>query len=321
MKTQVGIIGAGPSGLLLSQLLHVNGIESIVVERQSMEYVLGRIRAGVLERGMVQLLREAGAGERMDREGIIHEGVDIDSEDGRLRIQLKELTGEVVTVYGQTELTKDLVDARIASDGQLIYQASNVQLYDLDTDNPRLSYTKDGEKQEIDCDFVVGCDGFHGVARSYIPKDKLKEYERVYPFGWLGLLSDTPPVCHELIYGNHKDGFYLCSQRSQTRSRYYLQCSLDEKVEEWPDDRFWQVLQSRLPEDIADDLVTGPSLEKKCRSATQFCSRTHASWTSNACRGCGSYCATHRSQRPQPGGIGCLLLLSGTHRILQAEQK
>ena len=270
MKTQVGIIGAGPSGLLLSQLLHVNGIESVVLERQSMDYVLARIRAGVLERGMVQLLREAGAGERMDREGLVHDGVGIDSSDGHLRIDLKALTGESVMVYGQTELTRDLVDARLAADGNLVYETSEVAIHDLDSTQPRLSYVKDGQKHEVSCDFIVGCDGFHGVARSYIPADLQREYERVYPFGWLGLLSDTPPVSHELIYGNHEDGFYLCSQRSETRSRYYLQCSLDEKVEEWPDERFWDVLQSRLPGEIAGDLVRGPSLEKSIAPLRSF---------------------------------------------------
>lgn len=271
MKTQVGIIGAGPSGLLLSQLLHLQGIDSVVLERQTVDYVLGRIRAGVLEQGMVNLLREAEAGERMDSEGLVHEGLDIVSSDGRFRIDLKGLTGgDVVTVYGQTELTKDLVDVRMAANGNLVYEASDVKIHGLDSDNPKLTYIKDEQSHEVSCDFVIGCDGFHGVSRTYIPQDKLQEFERVYPFGWLGLLSDTRPVSHELIYVNHERGFALCSQRSETRSRYYIQCSLDEKVEEWSDDRFWDELRQRLPEDAAANLETGPSLEKSIAPLRSF---------------------------------------------------
>jgi len=260
--TQVGIIGSGPSGLLLSQLLHLHGIDNVVLERQTQDHVLGRIRAGVLEFGAVNLLREAQVNERMDREGLVHDGFDITFNGQRHRLALKDLTGDSVLVYGQTEITKDLMDARAAAGGNVIYQAEDLSLHDLETDKPLLRYRKDGEIHELRCDFIAGCDGFHGVSRKSIPSSILREYERVYPFGWLGLLSDTPPVSHELIYVRHERGFALCSQRSKTRSRYYLQCSLAENVEEWPDERFWHELRLRLPEDVLPDLVTGPSIEK-----------------------------------------------------------
>ncbi|OUM30001.1 4-hydroxybenzoate 3-monooxygenase [Pseudomonas putida] len=263
MKTQVAIIGAGPSGLLLGQLLHKAGIDNVIVERQTPEYVLGRIRAGVLEQGTVDLLREAGVAERMDREGLVHEGVELLVGGRRQRLDLKALTGgKTVMVYGQTEVTRDLMQAREASGAPIIYSASNVQPHELKGEKPYLTFEKDGRVHRVDCDYIAGCDGFHGVSRQSIPEGVLKQYERVYPFGWLGLLSDTPPVNHELIYAHHERGFALCSQRSQTRSRYYLQVPLQDRVEEWSDERFWDELKARLPADVAADLVTGPALEK-----------------------------------------------------------
>ncbi|HBK52142.1 MAG TPA: 4-hydroxybenzoate 3-monooxygenase [Pseudomonas sp.] len=263
MKTQVAIIGAGPSGLLLGQLLHKAGIDNIIVERQTAEYVLGRIRAGVLEQGTVDLLREAGVAERMDREGLVHEGVELLVGGRRQRLDLKALTGgKTVMVYGQTEVTRDLMQAREASGAPIIYSAANVQPHELKGEKPYLTFEKDDRVQRVDCDYIAGCDGFHGISRQSIPEGVLKQYERVYPFGWLGLLSDTPPVNHELIYANHARGFALCSQRSQTRSRYYLQVPLQDRVEEWSDERFWDELKARLPAEVAADLVTGPALEK-----------------------------------------------------------
>lgn len=271
MRTQVGIIGAGPSGLLLSQLLHLQGIDSVVLERQTGEYVLGRIRAGVLEQGMVDLMRTAQANERMDREGLIHDGFEIIFIGKRYRIDLKGLTGgSVVTVYGQTEITKDLMDAREAAGGKLIYEANNVQIHDLDCETPKLTYEKDGRSHDVICDFVVGCDGYHGVSRKTIPGNILKEFERVYPFGWLGVLSDTKPVSDELIYVNDKRGFALCSQRSETRSRYYIQCPFDADLEEWTDDRFWDELRTRLPEETAAKMEIGPSIEKSIAPLRSF---------------------------------------------------
>ncbi|MNG76577.1 p-hydroxybenzoate hydroxylase [compost metagenome] len=263
MKTQVAIIGAGPSGLLLGQLLHNAGIDTVIVERQTPDYVLGRIRAGVLEQGTVDLLREAGVAQRMDREGLVHEGVEFVLGGQRQRLDLKALTGgKTVMVYGQTEVTRDLMQARAASGAPIIYSASNVQPHDLDSGRPYLTFDHDGQPQRLDCDYIAGCDGFHGVSRQSIPEGVLSCYERVYPFGWLGLLADTPPVNHELIYAHHERGFVLCSQRSQTRSRYYLQVPLTERVEDWSDARFWDELKARLPDDVAQRLVTGPALEK-----------------------------------------------------------
>jgi p-hydroxybenzoate 3-monooxygenase len=271
MKTQVAIIGAGPSGLLLSQILHRNGIESIVLERQTRDYVLGRIRAGVLEQRLADMIREAGVGERMDKEGLIHEGISLVFGGKSHRIDMADLTGgSTVMVYGQTELTRDLFDARAAMGGTIIEEARNVMPHGVDTDSPWVTYEKDGESHRIDCDFVAGCDGFHGVSRSVIPDNVLKSFERIYPFGWLGLLSDTPPIADELIYVNDNRGFALCSQRSLTRSRYYLQVSLAESVESWPDDRFWEELVARLPEDVQGNLVTGPSLEKSIAPLRSF---------------------------------------------------
>jgi p-hydroxybenzoate 3-monooxygenase len=263
MKTKVAIIGAGPSGLLLGQLLQKAGVDNVILERQSGQHVLGRIRAGVLEQGTVNLMREAGVSDRMDAEGLVHEGIELVFGGRRDRIDLKKLTGgSTVLVYGQTEVTRDLMAAREASAGTTIYEAGNVQLHDLKGDAPCVTFEKNGETHRLACDYIVGCDGFHGVSRKTIPAEVLRHYERVYPFGWLGLLSDTPPASQELIYAHHERGFVLCSQRSVTRSRYYLQVPLTEKADDWSDERFWEELKMRLPGDVAENVVTGPSLEK-----------------------------------------------------------
>jgi len=263
MRTQVGIIGSGPSGLLLARLLHLQGIETVILELRSREYVLSRIRAGVIEQGMADLLREAKVGERMDRDGLIHEGINI-AFDGRLeRIDFpKHTNGKVVMVYGQTEITDDLMRAHIDESGcTVLYESPALRVEDYDTDSPRIIYEQNGEQKELVCDFVAGCDGFHGVARKSVPADKHINYERTYPFGWLGILSDVPPVNDELIYANHERGFALCSMRSHTRSRYYIQCEASDKVENWSDDAFWDELRRRLPPPAAENVTTGPRLE------------------------------------------------------------
>ena len=271
MKTQVAIIGAGPSGLLLGQLLHKAGIDTVILERQPPDYVLGRIRAGVLEQTTADLLREAGAGERMDAEGLLHDGFELVLNGRRERIDLKGLTGgKQVMVYGQTEVTRDLMQARAASGALSVYEAVDVELHEVTGDAPYVTFTHQGERVRLDCDYIAGCDGFHGVARRTIPAERLSIFERVYPFGWLGLLSDTPPVNHELIYASSERGFSLCSQRSATRSRYYLQVGLEEKVEDWSDERFWEELKRRIPEDAARQLITGPSLEKSIAPLRSF---------------------------------------------------
>ena len=270
MRTQVGIIGSGPSGLLLSQLLHLAGIDNVVLENRSQDYVLGRIRAGVLEMGAVDMLRQAKVHERMDAEGLIHEGVDLVLDGERHRIDFKGLVDGEVMVYGQTEVTRDLMDARAAMGGTCLYEAEATKIEGLEGDAPVIHFRKDGVEQTLTCDFVAGCDGYHGVSRRSMPEDVLRNYERVYPFGWLGVLSDTPPVHHELIYVNSPRGFALCSQRSLTRSRYYLQCSLDDQVGQWSDDAFWEELRRRLPEDAAEALVTGPSIEKSIAPLRSF---------------------------------------------------
>jgi p-hydroxybenzoate 3-monooxygenase len=270
MRTQVAIIGAGPAGLLLGQLLLKAGIDNVILEARSREYVLGRIRAGVLESGTVEVLERVGVAKRLHAEGLVHDGFDFAFEGDRRRIDLKGLTGKAVTVYGQTEITKDLMDARAAAGGKSVYEAHDVEVHDFDSSNPRISWTQDGGRKELDCDFIAGCDGFHGVSRASVPPSAIRLYERVYSFGWLGILSDTKPVSDELIYVSHERGFALCSMRSRTRSRYYVQCSLSEQVDEWPDERFWKELRSRLPEDAAQRLATGPSIEKSIAPLRSF---------------------------------------------------
>ena len=263
MKTQVCIIGGGPSGLMLSQLLHLQGIETVVLERQSREYVLSRIRAGVLENGFTELLRKAQCGERMDKEGEIHDGFFIAHEGKLDRVDLhKYSNGSSVMVYGQTELTRDLYEARDRMKGIVVHNAEDVQPHDVKSNQPYVTYRKDNAEHRVDCDFVVGADGFHGVSRKSIPADVLKEYEKVYPFGWLGVLSRTKPVSPELIYAKHERGFALCSLRSQILSRYYIQVPLSDSVDAWSDDAFWAELKRRLPAHVSEQLITGATIEK-----------------------------------------------------------
>ncbi len=271
MKTQVGIIGAGPSGLLLSQILHLQGIRSVVLERRSREYVLGRIRAGVLEQGLTDMLRAAQVGARMDREGQIHEGFDIAFGGKRHRVDLAALTGgKTVMVYGQTEVQRDLFAARDAMGGTIVTEADDVALHDVTSRAPYVTYRKDGREERLDCEFIAGCDGFHGASRKAIPETLLRNFERVYPFGWLGILSETPPVSDELIYMNHERGFALASLRSANLSRYYIQSAADENLDQWPDERFWEEFKRRLPADAAAKLVTGPSIEKSVAPLRSF---------------------------------------------------
>jgi p-hydroxybenzoate 3-monooxygenase len=270
LRTQVAIIGAGPAGLLLSQLLQRNGIDTIVLERRSREYVESRVRAGVLEPGTVELLVQAGVAERMRRDALTHDGLSI-AFDGRCtRIDLKALAGASVTVYGQTELTQDLIAARLGEGGTLVFEAADVTPEDFDGTHPRVGYTKDGRRHEIACDFIAGCDGSHGVSRASVPAEALTIYERELPFGWLGVLSETPPVAKELIYARHERGFALCSMRSKSRSRYYVQCPTTDSLEAWPDERFWDELRRRIPADAARRLITGPSLEKSIAPIRSF---------------------------------------------------
>lgn len=270
IRKQVTIIGAGPSGLLLSHLLHFAGIDTIVLERQTRAYVEGRIRAGVLEWGSVETLRKAGLTGRLDREALVHDGFDLAFHGTRHRIDLAGLTGKSVLIYGQTELTKDMMDRRHADGGDLVFEAENVQIVNPASGNPAVTYQHKGDTIHVESDFVVGCDGYHGASRRSLPSEVVRTFERIYPFGWLGLLSDTPPVAEELIYTNHDNGFALCSQRSETRSRYYLQCSADEKVENWSDDRFWEELKVRLGPETSRNLKTGPSLEKSIAPLRSF---------------------------------------------------
>ena len=270
MKTQVAIIGAGPSGLLLGQLLAKNGIANVVVEQRSADYVLGRIRAGVLEQTTVDLLTQAGVDARLHAEGLPHDGVQLCFDGALHRIDLHALTGKRVMVYGQTEVTRDLMDARAASGQTTVYEAQDVAIHGFDSTHPSVTWVKDGQRVELQADFIAGCDGFHGVCRASLPAGAVTEYEKVYPFGWLGMLSDTPPVHEELIYVHHERGYALCSQRSLTRSRYYVQCALGDKVENWSDDAFWAELKRRLPAEQAEKLVTGPALEKSIAPLRSF---------------------------------------------------
>jgi p-hydroxybenzoate 3-monooxygenase len=257
--------------MLLGQLLHRHGIDNVILERRDRDYVLARIRAGVLEQGTVGLLEEVGVTERLHHEGLVHDGIELLFGGVRHRIDLKCASGgKTVTVYGQTEVTRDLMDARDKAGLTTVYDAADVSLHDFDTDQPVVRYVKDGATFELTCDFIAGCDGFHGISRQSVPAAAIQTFERVYPFGWLGLLSETPPVSPELIYANHERGFALCSMRSMHRSRYYVQCSLDEHVDNWSDDRFWDELKRRLDQKAADTLVTGPSIEKSIAPLRSF---------------------------------------------------
>ena len=270
-KTQVAIVGAGPAGLLLGQLLYKAGIDNVILERQTGDYVLSRIRAGILEQVCIDLLDEVGVGARMHKEGLVHGGFEMLFGGRRHRIDLHGLTGgKNVMVYGQTELTRDLMDARKAAGLPTVYEAQHVSVHDFDTRTPRVRYEHGGKAHEIACEFIAGCDGFHGVCRASAPRGAITEYEKVYPFGWLGLLSDTPPVSPELVYVNSPRGFALCSQRSRTRSRYYLQVPLTDKIEVWTDAAFWQELKLRLDDQGRAKLVTGPSLEKSIAPLRSF---------------------------------------------------
>ncbi len=271
MRTKVAIIGSGPAGLLLGQLLTNAGIDNIIVDRASREHILARVRAGVLEEGMVGLLDRAGVGARMHREGLPHDGFSLAFDGRDHRLDLFDLTGgKRVMVYGQTEVTLDLIERREKDGGVTVYEAADVTPAGFDGDHPYVTYNKDGVTHRIDCDFIAGCDGFHGASRKAVPADAIKTFEKIYPFGWLGILAEVPPVSHELIYANHPRGFALCSMRSNTRSRYYVQCSLDDAVDMWSDDRFWDELRRRLPAHHAEALVTGPSFEKSIAPLRSF---------------------------------------------------
>jgi p-hydroxybenzoate 3-monooxygenase len=270
MRTQVVIVGSGPSGLLLGQLLAKAGIDAVILEQKSKEYVLARIRAGVLEQGAAELIEEAGAAGRLRKEGLVHDGTEIAFNGERHRIDFKALTGKTVIVYGQTEVTRDLMDARTAIGVPTFYAALDVSLHDIETEKPLVRFRANGAVHEILCDYIAGCDGFHGVSRRSVPEDKLRTFERVYPFGWLGILVDKPPASHELVYVNHERGFALCSMRSKTRSRYYLQCRVDEHVEDWPDDKFWDELTRRLDAEALRNLQIGPSIEKSIAPLRSF---------------------------------------------------
>jgi p-hydroxybenzoate 3-monooxygenase len=271
MRVQVIIIGSGPAGLLLGALLHQAGIDTLILERQSREHVLSRIRAGVLEQGAVDLLTRIGLGKRLHSEGLVHHGLSLGFDNRSLRIDLSELTGgRHVTVYGQTEVTRDLMDAREAAGLRTIYQADAVTLHDIDSQNPHVSWNENGVTRHTYCDFIAGCDGFHGISRKTIPAQAITTFERVYPFGWLGVLADVPPCSDELIYAGHARGFALCSMRSPTRSRYYIQCKADEDVSAWPDTRFWDELRLRLDPTAAERVVTGPAIEKSIAPLRSF---------------------------------------------------
>jgi p-hydroxybenzoate 3-monooxygenase len=270
VRTQVGIVGAGPAGLLLAQLLHLHGVDTVILERRSREYVEGRIRAGVLEQGTVDLLDAAQVGERMHKEGLVHDGIELSFRGRRHRIDFKGLTGKVVTIYGQTEVTKDLIAARLATGGEIVFEAEDVTIHDFDGKEPRIRFRRNGRAKELRCDFIGGCDGFHGVCRASGPQDRLTIHERTYPFAWLGILAETPPVSPELIYCHHERGFALFSMRSPTLSRLYVQCAPDERLDEWPDERIWDELRLRLSGDAAAALRPAPALEKSVTPMRSF---------------------------------------------------
>ena len=269
-RVQVVIIGGGPSGLLLGQLLHKAGIDAIVLERKTRDYVLSRIRAGVLERGLVDLLKKAGAADRLEAESFTHDGTVLSMDNEYVNIPFSKYINKPVTVYGQTELTRDLYDARERVGATTVFNVENVVINDVQTQSPSVCYKVGGESMTIDCDYIAGCDGFHGVSRQTIPLDKRTEYDNVYPFGWLGILSETRPVHDELIYANSERGFALCSMRNENLSRYYVQCSTDDSIANWSDDAFWTELKRRIPEEFADKLETGPSIEKSIAPLRSF---------------------------------------------------
>ncbi|MDC1209605.1 4-hydroxybenzoate 3-monooxygenase [Pseudomonadota bacterium] len=270
MHTKIVIIGGGPSGLLLSKLLSSKGIDNIVLEKQSKKHVIGRVRAGVLEKGTIEMLRLAGVSQRLDKEGFMHDGVFLSFKNHGFRIDLKKLTNKNVTVYGQTEVTKDLYDAIEKTNGIIFNNAKEVIPHEINSKNPFVTFKYNGTEKKISCDFVVGCDGYHGISRKIIPKEVITTYERVYPFGWLGILSETPPVSEELIYANHGNGFALASMRNKNLSRYYIQTDLKDDIENWNDKKFWEELKKRLPSDAADRIITGPSIEKSIAPLRSF---------------------------------------------------
>jgi p-hydroxybenzoate 3-monooxygenase len=270
MRTQVAIIGAGPAGMVLAHLLHRAGTAAVVVERRSRAYVEGRVRAGVLEQGTVDLLDRLGLGDRLHREGLPHAGTNLAVDGEVFRIDMQALTGRCITVYGQQEVMRDLFDGAEQRGLAVVFEAADVALHDIDTGHPFVSWRQDGAEQRLDCDFIAGCDGFHGVSRGCVPDGVRREFERVYPFGWLGVLAEVPPAHHELIYANHERGFALASMRSAQRSRYYVQCPLDDRVEDWSDERFWDELKRRLDQKAADSLITGPSIEKSIAPLRSF---------------------------------------------------